>query len=66
MHWALIAAAVPFEYPHLLEKSGMLLEGRLTKPIDIFDLFFHSLPLVLLIAKIARNATQVVAALLCR
>lgn len=37
--------------PHVLEKLIMLKSGTLTRPIDIFDLFYHLLPLILLIAK---------------
>jgi hypothetical protein len=37
--------------PHLVEKARMLSEGRLTRPIDIFDVFWHLLPLALLTAK---------------
>lgn len=41
--------------PHALEKIRMLLQGRLSSPIDIFDLVFHLLPLVLLIIQLARK-----------
>lgn len=34
--------------PHLLEKSRMLMNGELSRGIDIFDLFWHSFLLVLL------------------
>jgi len=50
----LIAAAVfmlgaPFvPEPHLVEKARMLAEGRLTRPLDIFDVFWHLLPSALL------------------
>ncbi|MBM9513452.1 RND transporter [Desulfogranum marinum] len=37
--------------PHLVEKIRMLIQGTLKRPIDIFDLFFHSAPLVLLVVK---------------
>ena len=43
----LIAVAVfmllaPFRpMPHVLEKMIMLKDGLLTRPMDIFDLFFH-------------------------
>lgn len=40
--------------PHLLEKSRMLINGELTKGIDIFDLFWHSLFLVVLLIRLAR------------
>jgi hypothetical protein len=38
--------------PHLVEKTRMLLAGELSRPIDIFDLFFHSAPLGLLLVKV--------------
>jgi len=44
--------------PHLFEKLDMLMQGTLTRPIDIFDLFLHSFPLVLLAIKLARLQLQ--------
>lgn len=41
--------------PHLLEKIRMLSNGELSKPIDIFDLFMHGTPAVLLVIKLART-----------
>ncbi len=38
--------------PHLLEKLRFLFQGRLQRPIDIFDLFFHALPPLLLLIKL--------------
>jgi hypothetical protein len=56
--WALILVAcatiglAPFApEPHVWEKLGMLATGELHKGIDIFDLFMHGLPWLLLIAK---------------
>jgi hypothetical protein len=40
--------------PHLIEKLRMLFEGALTRPIDIFDLFMHGLPTVLLAIRLIR------------
>ena len=40
--------------PHLWEKLKMLLAGELVRPLDIFDLFFHSAPTLLLLVKLAR------------
>jgi hypothetical protein len=37
--------------PHLLEKLVMLSQGNLSKPIDIFDLFLHGTPAILLLLK---------------
>jgi len=39
--------------PHVWEKLKMLADGTLSRPIDIFDLFLHGTPWVLLILKIA-------------
>lgn len=51
--FALFLTFAPFvPEPHLWQKSKMLVDGTLTKPIDIFDLFWHSWPLVLLILKL--------------
>ncbi len=44
--WLAVAPIVP--EPHLVEKLRMLSQGTLTRPLDIFDLFLHSAPLVLL------------------
>ena len=36
--------------PHLVEKLGMLFQGELTRPIDVFDLVLHgAFPLLLLL-----------------
>jgi hypothetical protein len=43
----------PFAPPHIVEKIGMLASGELTRPMDIFDLFFHAAPWLLLLAKAA-------------
>lgn len=32
--------------PHLVQKLGFLAEGSLTKPLDIFDLFMHGVPIL--------------------
>ena len=40
--------------PHLIEKTRMLFEGALSRPIDIFDLFLHSIFLVLLAIRLFR------------
>ena len=34
--------------PHVWEKLKMLADGSLAKPVDIFDLFMHGTPWVLL------------------
>ena len=43
----------PFKpMPHVYEKLIMLKEGTLSRPVDIFDLFYHLTPLVILIIKV--------------
>lgn len=44
--------------PHIVEKLRMLFRGELGRPIDIFDLAFHLLPLLLLLAQLARKKMQ--------
>ena len=52
---AVFFALMPFQpEPHLFEKLRMLYEGTLTRPIDIFDLFMHSLPIMLLVIRLIR------------
>ncbi len=41
--------------PHVVEKLVMLKNGTLHKPMDIFDLFYHLLPLIILIIKFIRT-----------
>ena len=41
--------------PHVVEKFIMLKNGTLSRPIDIFDLFYHLIPTILLALKIFRN-----------
>ncbi len=51
----LVMALAPFvPEPHLLEKSRMLINGELTKGIDIFDLFWHSFLIVILLIRLVR------------
>ncbi|MEZ5945741.1 MAG: hypothetical protein R3C13_12180 [Hyphomonas sp.] len=42
--------------PHLWEKLKMLAGGTLRRPVDIFDLFLHGTPWIILAAKLARMA----------
>ena len=62
--WLLVAVAVylagaPFvPEPHLTEKWRMFLDGTLGKPVDIFDFFLHSTPLVLLAIRLWRDAQR--------
>jgi len=41
--------------PHVWEKLKMLADGSLAKPIDIFDLFMHGTPWLLLVLKLVRG-----------
>lgn len=53
---ALILAVLPVvPEPHLVEKVRMLSQGTLVKPLDIFDLFWHSWPLFLLGYKVMKD-----------
>ena len=58
--WILLLLAVMLgiaplgSQPHLVEKLGMLVEGNLVRPIDIFDLVLHSICIVLLMIKLVR------------
>lgn len=53
---ALTLGLAPFvPEPHIWEKLKMLASGTLSRPIDIFDLFFHGLPWGLLIVKLIRG-----------
>jgi hypothetical protein len=54
--FAVFMSMAPFTpEPHLFEKTKMLLNGELTKGIDIFDLFWHSFAIVLLAIKLWRK-----------
>ncbi|KPJ90847.1 MAG: RND transporter [Gammaproteobacteria bacterium SG8_11] len=49
-----LALAPFYPQPHLLEKIQMLFNGELSKPVDIFDLFWHSVGLILIGLKLLR------------
>ncbi len=54
---ALLLGPAPFlPEPHLWEKLKMLAAGKLVRPIDIVDLFWHAAPLLLLVLKLLRMA----------
>ena len=56
---ALLLGLAPFvPEPHLWEKLKMLADGTLSRPMDIFDLFLHGTPVVLLLIKLARGKRQ--------
>ena len=52
---AIVMGLAPFQpEPHLWQKLKMLADGSLSRPIDIFDLGIHGLPVLLLLAKLSR------------
>ena len=52
---ALTLGLAPFSpQPHILEKLGMLFDGALSRPLDIFDLLLHGAPWMLLALKLFR------------
>ncbi|MDD5285203.1 MAG: hypothetical protein PHD54_05045 [Desulfuromonadaceae bacterium] len=53
---ALLLGLAPFlPQPHIVEKFRMLAAGTLKKPIDIFDLVWHTCPFLLLAYRIFRD-----------
>ena len=62
--WFLVIVAVymllaPFTpRPHILEKIIMLKDGVLTRPLDMFDLVFHLIPVTLLVIRLVRMVRQ--------
>jgi hypothetical protein len=56
---AVFMLLAPFKpMPHVLEKLIMLKNGTLTKPIDIFDLFYHLVPTIILLLKSYRSYSK--------
>ena len=56
---AIYLAGAPFApEPHLVEKWRMLTEGRLSRPIDIFDFFLHNAPWLMLAIRLWRDAQR--------
>ena len=54
---AIFLALAPFSpEPHLWEKLKMLFDGTLVRPVDVFDLFLHGTPLVILMLKLLRGS----------
>ena len=57
--FAVFMLLAPFRpLPHVIEKLIMLKNGTLKKPLDIFDLFFHLLPTIILLLKVYRDSSQ--------
>ena len=56
---ALTLGLAPFTpEPHVWEKLKMLFTGELHRPIDIFDLFLHGVPWLLLSIKLVRMGVR--------
>ncbi len=49
-----LGVAPIFPEPHLWQKLKMLAAGELVRPLDIFDLFMHGTPALVLIIKLVR------------
>ena len=55
----LLLGFAPFiPQPHIVEKLRMLMAGTLKRPLDIFDLFWHAWPFVLLAYRIFRDISH--------
>jgi len=53
---ALLLGLAPFSpESHLIEKLRMLSHGELSRGIDIFDLFMHGIPLLVVALKLVRE-----------
>lgn len=50
--WLAVAPIVP--EPHVVEKLRMLSQGTLTRPLDVFDLAVHTVPMGLLAIRLWR------------
>ena len=56
---AIVVGLAPFRpMPHALEKINLLIAGNLTRPMDIFDLFFHLFPTLILLLKVYRSSIK--------
>jgi len=56
---AVFMLLAPFKpMPHVMEKLIMLKNGTLVRPIDIFDLFYHLIPTIILLLKLYRRFSK--------
>ena len=56
---AVFMLLAPFRpMPHVVEKLMMLKDGTLQRPIDIFDLFYHLTPLIVLLMKLYKDRNR--------
>ncbi len=53
-----LAVAPVWPEPHLIEKLRWLVHGELRRPLDIFDLLLHSVPALLLVWRLGRDAQR--------
>ncbi len=52
---SLLLGLAPFQpEPHVWQKLKMLADGELSRPLDIFDLFMHGTPILLLMLRLLR------------
>ncbi len=57
---AIFMSLAPFmPQPHLWEKLNMLFASTLSRPVDIFDLFWHSFLIILVVIKLVRRSKAV-------
>ncbi len=54
----LLGFAPFYPKPHIVEKLSMLRNGTLKKPLDIFDLLYHTLPFIVLLLKVSRELSR--------
>ncbi len=53
---AVLLGLAPFlPRPHLWDKLVMLVNGELSRPVDVFDLIVHAGPILLVIWKVKRD-----------
>lgn len=56
---AVFMLLAPFRpMPHVVEKLMMLKDGALQRPVDIFDLFYHLMPLIVLLMKLYKDRNR--------
>jgi len=57
---AVVLGLAPFyPEPHLLQKARMLMAGQALRPVDIFDIFWHSWPILWLALRLFVPASAV-------
>jgi len=57
---AVLLGLAPFyPEPHLVEKARWLLHGEAFRPIDVFDVFWHSWPMLWLLLRLFVPASAI-------